>query len=161
MGANYSVKSIVNDPNQRTTSLVSAACTIMDNRKKRVDAVKRGYKDNDIFDHTMTDILKVLNHKLSKRNPSNDIYSMIPLAEQGNFKTLDSNSDEGKNNAAAEISAPLRLNSQTLNNRGDSDHIGILTENFMAPVLKKIQDTQSFNIPSAEELNGMVSDFIA
>ena len=57
----------------------------MDNRKKRVDAVKRGYKDNEIFDHTMTDILKVLNHKLGKRNPGSDIYSMAPLEERVNF----------------------------------------------------------------------------
>ena len=85
MGTNYSAQSITNDTNQRATSLVTAAFTIMDNRKKRVDAVKRGYKDNEIFDHTMTDILKVLNHKLGKRNPGSDIYSMAPLEERVNF----------------------------------------------------------------------------
>jgi len=89
---------------------VTAAFTIMDNRKKRVDAVKRGYKDNEIFDHTMTDILKVLNHKLGKRNLSSDIYSKAPLEERMNFKTQDSNSDDVINNAAAETVASLQVN---------------------------------------------------
>ena len=57
---------------------MSAAYTIIDDRKNRVDAVKRGYKGNAVFDHTMMDILKVLDHKLPKRNVGNDNYSILP-----------------------------------------------------------------------------------
>ena len=43
---------------------------ILDDRKKAIENVRKGYKSNEIFSHTMQDISKVLKHKLRKQNPS-------------------------------------------------------------------------------------------
>jgi hypothetical protein len=75
---NESTQSMATYENKRALSLVSAAYTIIDERKNRVDAVKRGYKGNSVFDHTMVDILKVLEHKIPKRSVGHDIFSILP-----------------------------------------------------------------------------------
>lgn len=68
-GGNESTASIsMGMDTRRALSLVNAAQYIVDQRKQRVDQVKRGYRGNAIFDHTMEDIAKALEHKIGKRN---------------------------------------------------------------------------------------------
>ena len=71
---------------KRSTSL-----TIADVRKRQLNSIKTGYRSNLIFEHTIADIIKVLEHKLGKTgvNKANDQTQM----DYHNFKSLDSDSD--------------------------------------------------------------------
>lgn len=55
--------------------------------------MKRGYLGNEIFDHTMDDITRVLEHKISMRNQNQDMYAALP-EDYKTFKQLDSDSEE-------------------------------------------------------------------
>ena len=71
----------------KALSIVSAASNIMENRKKQVSDIKRGFRtDNTIFQHTIEDINRVLEQKLNKGKEkieyqsdqlSNDISQML------------------------------------------------------------------------------------
>ena len=71
----------------KALSIVSAASKIMENRKKQVSDIKRGFRTkNPIFQHTIEDINKALEQKLNKGKEeieyqsdqlSNDISQML------------------------------------------------------------------------------------
>ena len=87
IGGNSSVGSIGAQDHKRNVSL-----SIKELRERQVQDVKKGYRSNMVFEHTITDIIKVLEHKLGK--------NAITMANQRtqmdyhNFRELDSDSDD-------------------------------------------------------------------
>jgi len=54
---------------QRAMSLVSAANKMLEERQRQVRAVHEGYRSSKVFEHTIGDIMRVLDHKVPLRNP--------------------------------------------------------------------------------------------
>ena len=48
--------------------MVSAADNIINNRKRLAKAVDDGYNSNQLFEHTIADIIRVLEHEVDVRH---------------------------------------------------------------------------------------------
>ena len=58
----------------RVASIANAALTVKGERRQRVKAVKNGYRENDVFEHTAVDIHRVLKQRLAvNKNHTNDL----------------------------------------------------------------------------------------
>ena len=54
--------------NKRTKSLMKPASNVLDERYRQVKAVRDGYLSKKMFEHTIQDVMKVMDHKIAKRN---------------------------------------------------------------------------------------------
>ena len=74
--------------------MVSAATNIMDERKRMIKDVASGYRSNKFFEHTVNDILKVLDFKIGAASRNMRVSSQSPTADYPDFKQLDSDSED-------------------------------------------------------------------
>ena len=104
----------------KALSIVSAASNIMENRKKQVSDIKRGFRtDNTIFQHTIEDINRALEQKLNKGKEkieyqsdqlSNDISQMLDkmysqeLGEANNGQEVNTASSDSFNSQDDDLS---------------------------------------------------------
>lgn len=63
--AKENIHSLTNQ--KRSLSMVSAADNIISHRKRQAKAVADGYNSNQLFEHTISDIIKVLENELDVR----------------------------------------------------------------------------------------------
>ena len=56
---------------RRAISLNTAANKVVIDRKKQVSEVRAGYKSSAVFEHTVADIIRVLEHKLGRYKNAN------------------------------------------------------------------------------------------
>lgn len=87
IGGNSSVGSIGAQDHKRNVSL-----SIKELREKQVQDVKKGYRSNLLFEHTITDIIKLLEHKLG--NSAISKANQQTQMDYHNFRELDSDSDD-------------------------------------------------------------------
>ena len=59
---------------RRAVSLATATMNIVEERKRQIQDVKRGYKSTQIFRHTINDIVKVLDQKLGRKDRDDYAY---------------------------------------------------------------------------------------
>ena len=52
---------------RRALSIANSANNTLEKKKKKIDAVKKGYLSSTLFEHTIADVMRVLEHKLNKR----------------------------------------------------------------------------------------------
>ena len=62
---NSSIDSNVGE--RRAVSLATATMNIVEERKRQIQDVKRGFQSTKIFRHTINDIVKVLDQKLGRK----------------------------------------------------------------------------------------------
>ena len=51
---------------RRTLSMISAANTIHEKKRRQISEVRQGYKEQNLFAHTVKDVIRVLEHRITK-----------------------------------------------------------------------------------------------
>ena len=98
--------------NKRAISLMNPALSMMEERKRQVKAVRDGYQSNKMFDHTIQDVMRVMDHKIDKRI-RNAKDAMLRSKKEEDEKAAEeaaaATGQDGKSKAAAGQSSLITL----------------------------------------------------